>query len=91
MENHCLCVYVNSIKKINANIVISISVQEIYNKLLIPPEEDVFKAEGDEDNNIIVIDSTLRHILPPQLKNITYQYKFMCGCEWCISDKSMHS
>ena len=44
----------------------------------------------NSDNNIFVRDSTVRNILPPQLKNMTSRYKVMCGCECCISDKSMY-
>ena len=29
-------------------------------------------------------------MLPPQLMNMNSQYKVMCGCECCISRKSMH-
>ena len=45
----------------------------------------------DSDNNIIISDSTLRNIFPPQLKNMTSWYKVICGCECSISDKIMHS
>ena len=43
-----------------------------------------------KEYNIIISDSTLYKILPPQLNNMTSQYKAMCGCECCISSKSMH-
>ena len=56
-----------------------------------PPEEGVLNEARDVDNNIIVSDSTLQSILPPQLKKISVRYKFMCGCECWIYDKSIHS
>ena len=31
------------------------------------------------------------NILPTQLKNMSPWWKFMCGCEFCISGKSIHS
>ena len=34
---------------------------------------------------------SLRNILPPQVKNMTYKYKFRCGCECCIAAKSLNS
>ena len=55
-----------------------------------PPEEGGLKEAIDADNNIIISDSTLRKILPPQLNNMAYQYKGMCGCECYISAKIMH-
>ena len=44
----------------------------------------------DEENNIIISGSTLRTLLPTQLKEMSEQYNFMCGCECCIYAKSMH-
>ena len=29
--------------------------------------------------------------MPPQLKNMSARYKFMNGCEFCVSVKSMNS
>ena len=55
-----------------------------------PPEEGGLKQAMHAYNNIIISDSTLYYILPPQLKNMTSQYKVMCGCECCISAKRMH-
>ena len=45
----------------------------------------------DEYNNIIITDSKLILTLPPQLHNISAQYKVMSGFEFCISVKSIHS
>ena len=49
------------------------------------------KDDRDEDDNIIISDSTFRSLFPPQLKQISSQYKVMCGCECWISAKSIHS
>ena len=56
-----------------------------------PPEEGNLKESRDEEYIIIMIDSTLHDIIPPQLKNMSVGYIVMCGFECCISDKSMHS
>ena len=45
----------------------------------------------DEDVNSITSDSTLCSLLPPQLKQMSARYKIVCGCECCISAKSIHS
>ena len=42
------------------------------------------------DNNIIISDSTLRNILPPQLKKITPQSNVLWSCECFIYAKIMH-
>ena len=67
------------------------SVRELHNSLLSDPNDGGLKDVRDEDGKIIISDSTLRSLLPPQLKQMSAQYKFMCGCECCISAKSIHS
>ena len=52
---------------------LQVSVQEIYNSMVSPPEEGEPKGARDKDNNIITSDSTLRNILTTQLKNMTSQ------------------
>ena len=54
-------------------------------------QEGVVKEGIDTDNSIIIIDTTLRTIIPPQIKKMSACYKVMCGCKCCISTKIMHS
>ena len=46
---------------------------------------------GYEDDNIIISDSKLRSLLPPQLKKNSARYKVMCGCEFCIYAQNIYS
>ena len=39
------------------------------------------KHARDEDDNIIISDYTFISLLPPQLKQMSAQYKIMCCCE----------
>ena len=55
-----------------------------------PIEEGGLKEARDADNNVIVGESNPCNILPPQLNNMSVLYKLMCGCEYFISNKSMH-
>ena len=55
-----------------------------------PPKEGGIKEDIDADNNIIISDSTLHKVLPPQPNNMTYQYKDMCGCKCFISAKRIN-
>ena len=64
---------------------------ELHSSMVGLPEEGRINESRDADNNIIISDSTLRNILPSQLKKMTSRYKVMCGCECFISSKSMHS
>ena len=55
------------------------------------PNDGGLKDARDEDGKIIISDSTLRSLLPPQLKKMSARYKIMCGCECCIYAKSINS
>ena len=75
ITNYCLYLYIDgkSKKYLIPKLLLQVSVREIHNSMGVPPEEGGLKEVKDEYNNIIIIDSTLRNVLPPQLKNITYQ------------------
>ena len=47
---------------------LQVYVQKLYNSMLSPPEEVGPKEAKDANNNIIISDSKLINILPPQLK-----------------------
>ena len=66
------------------------SVRELHNNLVSDPNDGGIKDARDEDDNIIICDSTLCSLLPPQLNQISERYKVMSGCECCISAKSIH-
>ena len=45
-----------------------VSVRELHNSLVSDPNDGGIKDARDEDGKIIISDSTLRSLLPPQLK-----------------------
>ena len=67
------------------------SVRELHHSLVSDPNDIGIKDAQDEDGKTIISDATLCSLLPPQLKQISARYKFMCGCKCCISAKSIHS
>ena len=67
------------------------SVRELYNSLVSDPNDGGIKDARDEDGKIIISGSTLRALLPQQLKQMSARYKIMCGCDCCISAKGIHS
>ena len=67
------------------------SARELHNSLVSDPNDGGIKDARGEDSKIIISDSTLRSLLPPQLKQMSALYKIMCGCDCCISAKSIHS
>ena len=68
-----------------------VSVRELHNSLVSDRNDGGLKDARDEDGKIIISDSKLHSLLPPQLKQMSACYKIMCGCECCISAKSIHS
>ena len=58
-------------KKLVPNLLLQVSVIEIHNSMLIPPEEVGLKEAINADNHIIISYSTLRNIIRHQLKNTT--------------------
>ena len=69
---------------------LQVSVREIHNSLVSYPNDGSIKDGRDEDDIIIISDSTLRSLVPPQLKQMSSQYKVVCVCKCCISAKSIH-
>ena len=72
-------------------LLLQVSVRELHNILVSDPNDGVPKYAKDEDDIIVISDSTLRSLLPHQLKQMSARYKVMFGFECCISAKSMHS
>ena len=66
---------------------LQVSVRELHNILVSDPNDSCLKDARDKDGKIIISDSTLRSLLPTQLKQMSACYKIMCGCECCISAK----
>ena len=72
-------------------LLLQVSVRELHNSLVSYPNDGGLKDARDEDDNIIISDSTLCSIFPPQLKQMSSRYKVVCGCECFISAKSINS
>ena len=72
-------------------LLLQVSVRELHNSLVSDPQYGGLNDARDEENNIIISDSKLRSLLPPQLKQMSARYRVMCGCECCIYAKSIHS
>ena len=70
---------------------LQVSVRELHNSLVSDPKYGGLKDARYEDGKIIISDSTLHSLLPPQLKHISARYKIIFGCECFISARSIHS
>jgi uncharacterized protein YciW len=66
-------------------LLIEISVRELHNDLLELPESGGLAEARDAEGKVIISDSVLRCLLPPQLRKMTARHKQMCGCEVCLT------
>ena len=92
ISNDCIKVVLDdqSEPQLVPKFLLQVSVRELHNSLVSDPNDGGLKDTRDEDGKIIISDSTLRSLLPPQLKQMSARYKIMCGCECCIYAKSIH-
>ena len=60
------------IEKLMPMLSLKYSVRVLCNRVASSPEEGGPKEARGEENNIIISDSILQNILPPQCKNMTY-------------------
>ena len=63
-------------------LLLQVSVRELHNSLVSYTNDGGLKDSRDEYGKINISDSTLRSLLPPQLKEMSASYKIMCGCEY---------
>jgi len=66
-------------------LLIEISIRDLHNDLLELPESGGLAEARDAEGKVIISDSVLRCLLPPQLWKMTDRHKQMCGCEICLS------
>ena len=66
------------------------SMRQLHNDLIDSPDDGVLVgARHAETNDVIVSDTMLRSLAPPQLRPMTDNHKMMCGCAICNSSKYM--
>ena len=93
IENNCLKVKIDGYTELQLvpKLLLKVYVREPHNNLVSATKDDGLKEARYEYDNIIISDSKLRSLLPPQFKKNSSRYKVMCGCEYCISAKIMNS
>ena len=93
ISNDCLKVMLDDQKEpqIVPKLLLKVSVREIHNSLVSDPNSGGLNDTRDEDGKIIISDSTFRSLFLPQFKQMSAHYKIVCGCECCISAKSIQS
>ena len=62
--------------------------RHFHNDLIASPNDGgLFGARHAETNDVIISDTMLCSLVPPQLRPMTYHQKMMCGCAICDTSK----
>jgi hypothetical protein len=77
------------IKERKAKLLLCVPVRELHNDLVKEPPIGLAEAK-DANNKCVISDTMLRSLLPAELKPATKRHKQMCGCETCLSFRSLH-
>jgi hypothetical protein len=79
------------VKKRTGKLLLEILVQELHNNLLEPSVNGGLGCARSPTGEVLISDTALRYLLPPQLRPMTERHKQMCGCEVCLSVHSFQS
>ena len=82
ISNYCLKVMFDdhTEPQLVTKLLLKVSVREMYNSIVSDPNDGVLKDTRYEYDNIIISDSKLCSLSPPQLKQMSARYKVVCGC-----------
>ena len=62
--------------------------QQLHNEIIASPDdESLLESRHADTNYVIISDTMLRSLVPPQLRPMTDHHKMMCGCSICNTSK----
>jgi hypothetical protein len=79
------------IKVRTGKILLEVSVRELHNNLLEPPANGGLSCARNAEGKVLISDTALRYLLPPQLRRMKESHKQMCGRKVCLCMRSYHS
>ena len=60
------------------------SMRQLHNAIIYSPDDEGLLGDIHADTNDVRISETmLSYLAPPQLRQMTYHHKMMCGCAIC--------
>ena len=66
------------------------SMRKLHNELIASPDDGgLVGARHAITHDVIISDTMLRSLAPPQLRPMTNNHKIMCGCAICNTSKYM--
>ena len=64
------------------------SMQQLHNKLTASPDDGgLLVARHANANDVIISDTMLCYLAPPQIHRMIYNYEIICGCALCNTSK----
>ena len=71
-------------------ILLECSMRQLHNELIASPYNGgLLGARHAQTNDVVIIDTMLRSLAPPQLRPMTDNHKMMCGCAICNTSQYM--
>ena len=78
------------VKRRVTKLLLECSMQQLYNELIISPDDGGFLGSRHAKTNDVIISGTiLCYLAPPQLRPITDNHKNICVCAICNTSKYM--
>ena len=72
------------------NLLLECSMRQLHNELIASPDDGgLVEARHAETKDVIISDTMLRSLAPPQLRPMTDNHKMMCSCAICNTSKYM--
>ena len=70
------------VKRRVPKLLLECSMRQFHNELIASPDDGgLLGARHFDTNDVIISDTMLRYLVPPQLHAMTYHHKRMCACE----------
>ena len=71
----------NKVKHRVPKLLLECSMRQLHNELIASPYDGgLLGARHAKTNDVIISDTMLRSLAPPQLRTMTDNHKIMCGC-----------
>ena len=78
------------IKRRVPKLLLECSMQQLHNELIASPDDvGLVRARHSIKNDVIISETMLRSLAPPQLRPMTDNHKMMCGCAIFNTSKYM--
>ena len=78
------------VKRRVPKLLLECSMHQLHNELIASPDDGgLVGARYSITNDVIISDTMLHSLAPPQLRPMTDNHKMMCGCAICNTSKYM--